>query len=394
MQKDLILNINHSVEDFSFEEALSAYSDTKSGYVCSFPNFSLKYNNFKKFISDVNAELCVLTEYDFSDSKNNFLIRYTSEFYKLYAVGNSIEIFVTPYAVSEEYAEKLWKIYKRYKTEDTQADIFVKTFYMDNGKLVERIKNIKYEDFEYISELYYPYINTDVMFDQFFTGNENILLLVGEPGLGKSKMASLAIKHAYSNTDKLPYDKRIDNPSLENQYLSIVYVKSVDVLSEDKFWRNLESSQDDLVIIDDLDYMLTKRDSEVSSHEDIKKNLFLNQFLSFTDGVEKYRTKFIITTNQSYENIDTALLRKGRLFDILELRHLDKKEALRIWESHNLNKEYFNKIFTSHEILPSILGSEISKQLNKRIDNSLATYLLEDGISKVIKAVSRKKIAL
>ena len=232
------------------------------------------------------------------------------------------------------------------------------------------------------------------MFDQFFTGVENILLLVGEPGLGKSKMSTLALKHAFHNPDKLPYDKLKDNPALDNQFISVVYVKSTDVLVNDRFWRELSKLQADICIIDDLDYMLTKRDAEVTSADDQKKNDFLNQFLSFTDGVEKYKTKFIITTNQKYDDIDSALLRKGRLFDILELRKLDKHEALDIWLDNDLPKEEFEKVFHAHEVLPAELGSEINKRLNTRIETATATYLKEDGISKVIKATRVKKIGV
>lgn len=140
--------------------------------------------------------------------------------------------------------------------------------------------------------------------------------------------------------------------------------------------------------------MLTKRDAEVTSSDDAIKNTFLNQFLSFTDGVEKHKTKFIITTNQKYNDIDTALLRKGRLFDILELRQLDQKEALEIWIDNGLSVTEFHNVFHDHHVLPADLGSEINKRLNDRIDSATVAYLKEDGISKVIKASRVKKIGV
>ena len=97
--------------------------------------------------------------------------------------------------------------------------------------------------------------------------------------------------------------------------------------------------------------------------DDAKKNAFLNQLLSFTDGVQKNKTKFIITTNQHFDDVDTALLRKGRLFDILEFRKLTNSEALKIWLEQELKEEEFNKLFTD-DVLQSDLGSEISKRKN------------------------------
>jgi SpoVK/Ycf46/Vps4 family AAA+-type ATPase len=186
----------------------------------------------------------------------------------------------------------------------------------------------------------------------------------------------------------------LNNSALDNQFINIVFVKSTDVLVLDNFWRSLEQFQADIVIIDDLDYMLTKRDSEVMSADDAKKNLFLNQFLTFTDGVEKYKTKFIITTNQRFDEIDSAILRKGRLFDILELRKLDKAEAQAIWNENNLNEDDFNNTFKTPEILQAELGSEINKRKNKRIQTAQLSYLKEEGISKVERATKPKKVGM
>ena len=81
----------------------------------------------------------------------------------------------------------------------------------------------------------------------------------------------------HENPDNLPYDKIEINAGLDSQFINCAYVKSVDVLVNDQFWRSLEVRGMDFVIIDDLDYMLTKRDAETSSAEDAQKNIFLNQ---------------------------------------------------------------------------------------------------------------------
>jgi len=135
-----------------------------------------------------------------------------------------------------------------------------------------------------------------------------------------------------------------------------------------------------LTLNDDLDYFLTSRNEELQTSDDAEKNKFLSQFLSFTDGIEQNETKFIITTNQPFDDIDDALLRKGRLFDILELRKLTNEEALNVWTSAGLLKEKF--IFAG-DVLQADLGSEIEKHLNKEI--KIEQYLLEDNISKIKK---------
>lgn len=388
------LVISHDPEELSVDDAIITHMDHADGFLFVIQEIILKTQEFKNFIKDVEVQFGALTEYDYSKNKNTIFKKYKNDNVRSYVIGNAKEMCGTFYTKSEEASSKLWQIFKsHYTDDDNDTQIFMHSFFLNNGQLESNVKEVKSDDFSYINKKYYPYINTDVMFDQFFTGNENILVCVGAPGLGKTKLASLAIKHAYNNPDKLPYDKLLEHETLEHQFITIVFVKSTDVLILDNFWRTLETIQADIVIIDDLDYMLTKRDSEVMSAEDEKKNAFLNQFLTFTDGVEKYKTKFIITTNQGYSDIDSALLRKGRLFDIIELRKLDKSEALAIWLDNNLKEDDFNTTFKTHEILSADLGSEISKRTNTRIKTAKQSYLHEDGISRIVKANKSKKIA-
>lgn len=388
------LVITHSADDVSVDDAILSAQDLEDGFKFPIEDFSLKTHEFKSLAKDIMAIDPTIIEFDYGRNKNSVFKKYKGDKIRMYIRGNSVEVYGSVFCVSEEIAQKAWNAVIKYEDADDTTELFMHSYFMNNGHLDDSSKQIKSDELNYISEKYYPYIDTTIMFDQFFTGAENILLLVGEPGLGKSKMSTLALKHAFKHPDKLPYDKIAENPALDNQFITVVYVKSTDVLVNDKFWRELAKMQADICIIDDLDYMLTKRDSEVTTSEDQKKNDFLNQFLSFTDGVEKFKTKFIITTNQKYDDIDSALLRKGRLFDILELRQLDKQEALDIWKDNDLTEEDFDLVFHTHEILPAELGSEIAKRLNTRIETATSTYLKEDGISKVLKAGRAKKIGI
>jgi len=389
------LQVSHNPEELSVDEAVLVYKDIDEGYTCTISDAQFKHEEFNKFIGDIEAAYGKFRVFDYSRGKTNFFKKYFGSKIRIYSRGNSLDMFASVFCKDEEDLNEVWKIYMKHKPIEDSVDMFMTSYYMNGGQVDETAKVMDSKDIQYISEKYYPYIDTEIMFDRFFTGDENILLLVGDPGLGKSKLSTLALKHAYTNDDKLPYDKLSMNPALENQYISIGYVKSTDVLANDKFWRIIEKANHDFVIIDDLDYMLTKRDSEVMSIDDAKKNDFLNQFLSFTDGVEKHKTKFIITTNQKYDDIDSALLRKGRLFDILELRELSKDEALEIWKDNSLEPDTFYQIFSHLDnIAAAELGSEIKKRLNTRIDSATAEYLKESGISKIQKATRKKKIGL
>lgn len=355
---------------------------------------------FKSFLADIEKEFGKLERYEYNDSASGFS-KYVNDKFRCYSSyygddeeDDAFDITSDWYCKNEADLHKTWEIYRRHtKSGHGTAKIEKREFYIEEGHVNCSTHEISRKNLECISKLYYPYINTDLMFEQFFTGQENILLLVGESGLGKSKLSTLALKYMLENPDKV-LSKIKQN---DDNVINIAYVKSNDVLAKDSFWVNLVNGDPvSLVIIDDLDYMLTKRDAEVMSSDDAKKNSFINQFLSFTDGMIKNKTKFIITTNQPYDNIDSALLRKGRLFDILELRKLHKKEALEIWKDNELPEKEFSNIFGNYtNILSADLGSEIARRLNSKIkERATLPYLSEDGISRVRLAKAKKKLGI
>ena len=87
-------------------------------------------------------------------------------------------------------------------------------------------------------------------------------------------------------------------------------------------------------------------------------------------------------------------MRKGRLFDILELRELNNDEALDIWKDSGLSENDFSTLFKTKKVLPAELGSEINKRMNDRIQNATQSYLKEDGISKTKNAGRSKRIGI
>jgi hypothetical protein len=388
------LSIGHNTMGLSIDDAVSAYADISDGYIFTIDEFTCSASNFKNFINDITHLFSDLTKYDYSLSRNSVFFKLKSKDFRMNVRGNSSTLRITVYAKSDDVLSVIWHSYLKYDTSEPDIEIFSYSFSMRGDSICDYLTIIKKSDLGFLSEKFYPYIDIDVMLQQFFTGHENILLLVGEPGLGKSKFSSMIIKYAINNPDLIPYDKTINDFDIENQFINIAFAKGNEVLCDDTFWRTLEEKETDFCIIDDLDYMLTSRGSEIMSNDDAIKNAFLNQFLSYTDGVKKNKTKFIITTNQRYDDIDTALLRKGRLFDILELRKLHRHEALEIWEENKLPVHEFEMLFSNDSVLPADLGSEINKRLNTRIAVSTQPYLKEKNISKVNAATRRKKITV
>ena len=377
---------------FSLEEIIELENNKNHGFTYVRPENYMKTENYNVMIEEIIKEF-KLKEFDYSKSAYNTEKKYYSDSVIITTSGNSRDTAFNIYAKSEYDLNRIYKIYLIHSKEEGESEVraFFDSIFIKGNGLDKTTKLLKSTDLKDVSDLYYPFLDTKLLFEQFCTGNENILILLGDAGIGKTKFANCLFKHLMENPSNIPYDKMENIPELDEQHFNICYVKSTDILSMDEFWRGLQKELPDFVVLDDLDYMLTKRDSEVMTSDDAKKNAFLNQLLSFTDGVQKNKTKFIITTNQHFEDVDTALLRKGRLFDILEFRKLKNDEALTIWLSEDLKEEEFRKIF-SDDVSQADLGSEIAKRKNKRIKNTISSYLKEKDISKIQRKSKRMKL--
>lgn len=223
-----------------------------------------------------------------------------------------------------------------------------------------------------------------------------------------TKLGDAFMKHLLETTDIKIINKKdemtqeledtvIDIITQESEGIKVAYVKNEDILSQDIFWNILRDDEYHLVFLDDLDYSLLPRTQTIATGMDVEKNKFVSHLLSFTDGIFESgnKTKFIITTNKEIGDIDTAVLRKGRTFDILELRELHNKEARDIWISNGLAENDFEEAMGQDKVLQADLGSTITmakKAIEKNVE--LKPYVLEDGISMYMKTKNPKKLGL
>jgi SpoVK/Ycf46/Vps4 family AAA+-type ATPase len=368
------VTISPNGENLSIEEVFYYQTLVDDGYVFPIAEVRLESFNFEKIKTDLikkyNIEI-----FKYHSDDNKFEVWKCEEFH-ITIVKEIKNTYINSFCKSEEDKEKLFKIIQNYEPKSDDITLYMDNYFVDAGRLNSTMKLYSEEDFKYTNELFYPYIYTDIMFKQLFSHNENILILCGEPGTGKTSLGAQLLDYSMKNMDLM--DRREDG--IFEDGIQAAYIKSTEVLAMDEFWRTLASKEYDLVFLDDLDYFLTSRDQEIQTNEDAVKNKFLSQFLSFTDGIEQNKTKFVITTNQPFDDIDDALLRKGRLFDILELRRLTNDEALTVWVDSGLSEKEF--IFDG-DVLQADLGSEIEKHLNKEV--KIETYLSDESISKLKK---------
>ena len=129
--------------------------------------------------------------------------------------------------------------------------------------------------------------------------DSNILLLIGPPGTGKTSFIRGLLQHQKTSAI-VTYDSEI----LEKDYV---------------FARFIESASE-IMVLEDADTFLKPRKDG---------NTMMHKFLNVGDGlVTTRRKKMIFSTNlPSTKDIDPALIRPGRCFDIVHFDLLNQTQA-------------------------------------------------------------------
>mgnify|MGYP003339843314 FL=1 len=148
----------------------------------------------------------------------------------------------------------------------------------------------------------YPFLGTESLDDyytRFMNADSNILLLIGPPGTGKTSFIRGLLQHQKTSAI-VTYDSEI----LEKDYV---------------FARFIESASE-IMVLEDADTFLKPRKDG---------NTMMHKFLNVGDGlVTTRRKKMIFSTNlPSTKDIDPALIRPGRCFDIVHFDLLNQTQA-------------------------------------------------------------------
>lgn len=131
---------------------------------------------------------------------------------------------------------------------------------------------------------------------EYKESSSNILFLIGSFGTGKTSfLKALMMALGYSDNGLANGNNTTMHPGFIN-------------------WLNT-FRKDSLVVIEDAHDMIIKR--EVGNDQ-------MSNILNYAEGITSDHNKLIISTNiQSLSNVDPALVRPGRCFDILHFRMLE-----------------------------------------------------------------------
>jgi len=200
-----------------------------------------------------------------------------------------------------------------YSTEKCVIDEFKKKY----GKNEKRLKlnwwypsgsgfDSQEVDFLHDIELkdeFYPFVpgGLENYFTEYMASVAPILLLLGEPGTGKTSFIRHLI-HRHSLETVVSYDEK--------------------VMASDDFYISFLTSEDKkLMVIEDADLLLRAREND--------HNKVMSKLLNISNGVIQLgHKKMVFSTNlDNINDVDEALVRPGRCFDILDFRRLTVEEA-------------------------------------------------------------------
>lgn len=185
-------------------------------------------------------------------------------------------------------------------------------------------------------ESFYPFLDKPMFqfFDEYIASKANVLLLIGPPGTGKTSFLRSLILYKKLKT-LLAYNKEvIESPHLYQTVIGGGY---------------------DLLALEDADNFVMSRERE---------NPFMSAMLNDSQGVaDGSNIKLVISTNlQSINRVDSALIRPGRCFKVLDFRELTSEEIHHVWEDmgippHPINAlrgRTLSEILNPEEITPKM----------------------------------------
>lgn len=205
-----------------------------------------------------------------------------------------------------EEADKLIK-YLEAKYVSTGALVKTITGIDQAGRLSQRVDFLSRDDKDLALQCFYPWLNCtlDEFYDAYTGSSENVLIIYGPAGLGKSTFLRTMIAR-------------------QTKQAWLTYAK--EVLEATKpmtdFFGDPKAK---MFIMEDVDrYLLPREDG----------NDMMSMYLNATEGIIRSpEKKIVFSTNLSnIDRIDEALLRRGRCYDVIKFRYLTRKEKLRIEE--------------------------------------------------------------
>ncbi len=248
-------------------------------------------------------------------NQNNFIINNMEIISKQKLISIKMHIYYNYFEyTSKVLTQKIESYFKDILVSDNTIKV---DWYYSNGVNISYLEFEENIDDSFLDEAY-PFLGKSISdyVDEYIKSSDSVLLLIGKPGSGKTRFIRYLLK-------KL-------SKSFEDEYYKFCYTTDPEVLSNDKIFLDYISSKDSALILEDIDFNLKSR---------MSGNQFMYKLLTSSDGIiQDNNSKIILSTNlPSTNDIDSALLREGRCFDVIHFRYLSLKESIIFLNKFNIN---------------------------------------------------------
>ncbi|MEA3384707.1 MAG: AAA family ATPase [Campylobacterota bacterium] len=282
--------------------------------------------------------------YDGYIIEDDFIADFAWE-YESNNVGFTIQVLAKTLKACDSCIYKIKQVLSKFVLQKTLTTFEV-IQYINN----ETLSNVVYKDSIDVdfNSLAIPFIeDTNKYIDSFLNSKAPILILQGAPGTGKSTFTKQILKKMQQIKDK--------------ESLNVIYSFDEAVFHTTKFFSKIVYHDYDVLVLEDFNTSIHKNQDDQGANP-------LNKFLSITDGlISKYK-KIIITTNiESKNQLQQALIRPGRCFDIVQFRNLEGVEIDDLCDSCARDLDLQIESISASEFYAKCNGEQNSSIVNSKV---------------------------
>ena len=268
-----------------------------------------------------------------SNSSSGFIIEEETENFIKFDV-NSNSTTVRAYG-NAEFADNI--VAKVEETFDVVTS-YIEWIYGSDGNSV----NVPLNRDRLPVEEMYPFLNGESLgdyYDRYMESSANILLLIGPPGTGKTTFIRGLLAH---------------------RNCSAIVTYDAQILEKDAFFARFIEDDAEVMVLEDSDAFLKSRSDG---------NTMMHRFLNVGDGLVTTKgKKMIFSTNlPSIRDIDSALIRPGRCFDIVTFDALNYADAKKLGDKLGVPVDAGASSFSIAEVFNKQSEQSKNSQTNRKV---------------------------
>jgi hypothetical protein len=292
---------------------------------------SSRYNIIQNYISTFGNIITINLSYSIIQYNESYLIIWTSN--NDYITRVAMYIFSDTIRRTQHTFQTFRNHFKEILESETIPKVSFTWHALIDGKM-DRFCKHEYLDDDFHIESY-PFIdNISHLISSYLDSDAPILLLKGPAGTGKTRFIREILRHLYKK--------------LGRDIIECIYTSSKEIIENGTIFLNLVFGDADVLVLEDVDYHLSPRTDG---------NTSMYSLLSVSNGIMSNSMKdkkIILSTNlPNINNVDDALKRPGRCFDVIDMKPLTPDQADVVFKKLGKKRVIEQKVYTLADIYNS-----------------------------------------